>query len=833
MAIAISATAFVGSLGINTHIDFADYGYQNLTTVESDIDYLGVKIIRDSAEVATDAQTWLQVAQATGAKFDDYIAETSPAGMQADLGFVQQLAQEGILASLEGGDEEDDSYPASLGNTLSITAQFQQQVYALGQQLNLPVINMSFGAGWTAANNWQGDYGVVGDLSAYTGYANAHTYPNPGQLPDDTIQRMNGLAGLAASTRPVITTEIGWETTEFDQQTIAKYVLDAAMDGAKDGDAGMYFYGLYDDASGDWGLFNADGTPRPAATALHNLTTLLTDTGTGSFTPGSLNYTLSGTQTGDSSVLIEKSNGQFWLSLWNETETANAPHTITVNLGITAATVIEFDPLTGTSSIASWSNVSTLQVSVPDHPVLLEIVPGSGGAVTSGQTTAPPSGPTFTVPSGEAAATGATIAITGVSVIDSFAASNPGTMTLNVSASTGLITMTSGGSNLAGSGTHAISVSGTLAQINAELATLSYTAGSSGGNDVITVDVWDQAGLEGTKSFDVAVTAAASTSTSTSPQAPPPSGPVITAPANDDVTPGSSVTISGVSIADAFAAGNPGSLVLNVSAGTGIVTLTGASGGKITGSGTHALSVTGTLAQINTDLQHLGYTAKGSVGTDSVLIDVWDQAGIEASTSIAITEISAAPAPPPVPLADIAATDTDSNIAVNGTSINAGSGDHVFFIGGTGDVLTAVNGTETVMAFQGGNTITTGVGNDTIRIAGSGNVVNAGAGTNQIEDSGGNNRIMLPQGGQGFDDIYGYVLQQNDTLDLRPMLAATAWNGNLAKIGNFVKVAAPDQVDATITVDPSGIAGGASYSVATLHGSGAVSLSDLLSASLV
>jgi hypothetical protein len=130
MAIATSAATFVDALGINTHIDFAAYGYQNLAAVESDINYLGVKIIRDSADVATDAQSWQQVAQATGAKFDDYIAETSPAGMQTDLGFVRQLAQEGILASVEGGNEEDDAYPQSLGNTLLFTAQFQQQVYA-------------------------------------------------------------------------------------------------------------------------------------------------------------------------------------------------------------------------------------------------------------------------------------------------------------------------------------------------------------------------------------------------------------------------------------------------------------------------------------------------------------------------------------------------------------------------------------------------------------------------------------------------------------------------------------------------------------------------------
>ena len=352
MTNAVSAAALLNTLGINTHLDFDAYGYQTLATVESNIDYLGVKIIRDSAETATDAQTWLQVAQATDAKFDDYIAEASPAGMATDLGYVTQLAQEGILASVEGGDEEDDSYPASLGNTLPITAQFQQQVYALGHQLGLPVINMSFGAGWTAANDWEGDYGAVGSLAAFATDANAHTYPNAGQLPDDAIQQINALAEMADAGQPVFTTEIGWSTSVFSEAAIAKYVLDAAMDGIKDGDTGMYFYGLYDDGSGNWGMFNANGTPRPAAIALHDLTSLLADTGANAatFKPGSLNETLSGTQTGDNSVLIEKSNGSFWLSLWNETEAANSPHTITVNLGGQATTVVEYDPLTGISN---------------------------------------------------------------------------------------------------------------------------------------------------------------------------------------------------------------------------------------------------------------------------------------------------------------------------------------------------------------------------------------------------------------------------------------------------------------------------------------------------
>ena len=83
MATAVSATAFIDTLGVNTHLDFGGT-YANLAQVEANLEFLGLPNVRNFAETASDAQTWLQVAQATGAKFDDYIAETSPAGMQTD-----------------------------------------------------------------------------------------------------------------------------------------------------------------------------------------------------------------------------------------------------------------------------------------------------------------------------------------------------------------------------------------------------------------------------------------------------------------------------------------------------------------------------------------------------------------------------------------------------------------------------------------------------------------------------------------------------------------------------------------------------------------------------
>src|SRR6185436_8846248 len=98
----------------------------------------------------------------------------------------------------EGGNQQDSAYALSRGNSIAYTAHFQQQLYRLGQSMGLPVINMSFGSGWTADNNWQGNYDKPGDLSAYADYANAHTYPLRGQKTGATIRRINTLAKLPA-----------------------------------------------------------------------------------------------------------------------------------------------------------------------------------------------------------------------------------------------------------------------------------------------------------------------------------------------------------------------------------------------------------------------------------------------------------------------------------------------------------------------------------------------------------------------------------------------------------------------------------------------------------
>ena len=598
------ASDFVATLGINTHIDFANYGYQDLATVESSINYLGVKNIRDSAGSPYDAQPWLQVAQATNAKFDDYIGETSPGGMATELIYAYELASAGILNYLEGGNEEDDDFPASLGNTLQIAAQFQQQVYQTGQALGLPVINMSFGAGWTPYNDYQGNYGAVGDLGWQSDYGNAHTYPTPGQGTDWAIQRLNGLARLADAADPVAITEVGWnEDQGFGQANIAKYVLQAALDGTMDGNPLTYFYGLFDDSSGPFGLMNQDGSPKPAGAALHNLTSLLRDSGpaAGVFTPGVLDYWLTGTTASDNSLLMEKSDGTFWLSLWNE---ADDPHDVTLTLGTPATEIKVFDPLSGIWAIQDISDAASATISVSDSPLIVEVVASNSAAATDTSAGTPPP---------------ATIA------------------------------------------------------------------------------------------------------------APSDLSPAIPAPVSASETAPSPVPESGA--------------------------------------------------------------------------------------AVAIAESDASPVV------------LDSNL-----TISANAGDHMLFIGGTQDVATLTGGTEQVQAYQGYNRIVTGQGDDTISIAGTGSTVDAGSGTNTVYDSGGGNVIAMPTAEAGFDDIFGYVVQDGDTFDFASALQATTWDGTADSVDQFVQIATSGN-DAVISI--SATANGASTPVATLHDSGTVSMATLMAQSRV
>ena len=90
---------------------------------------------------------------------------------------------------------------------------------------------------------------------------------------------------------------------------------------------------------------------------------------------------------------------------------------------------------------------------------------------------------------------------------------------------------------------------------------------------------------------------------------------------------------------------------------------------------------------------------------------------------------------------------------------------------------------------------------------------------------------QYPQAGGGTAQIFGNVMKNGDTFDFRTTLANTSWNKDPAKLANFLKVGMSGN-DAVISVDPSGLAGGSTYQLAVLHGSGPVSMAGLMAHSI-
>ena len=195
------------------------------------------------------------------------------------------------------------------------------------------------------------------------------------------------------------------------------------------------------------------------------------------------------------------------------------------------------------------------------------------------------------------------------------------------------------------------------------------------------------------------------------------------------------------------------------------------------------------------------------------------------SVAGSITDPNGSATAPVTSTITVAATDANPVELVSSQTISATAGDHMIFVGGTGDAVTATGGSETVQAFHGGNRITTGSGNDTISYAGRGNTIDSGSGSNVLQDSGSDNTIVMPGAGHGFDDVFGYVLQNGDTLDFTAALAGTAWNGSQASLGDFLHVS---ESGANAMLSISATADGSAVAVAKLEGAGDVSLATLL-----
>jgi hypothetical protein len=436
---ATSSEAFVQSIGVNTHLNYLDSpDWANVSLFISSLQYLGIDHVRDALPLVGDPLVSTYTAMmALGIKFDIGV-DGQPYNGSASIAAFNNLeaASPGGISSIEGFNEINNwpvTYNGQTGTSAAVLA--QEALYSAVKSdpslAGVPIYDLTDG-GYTQPV----DQTLVTTLNGLADFENVHVYPQNGTQPQQWIVLDQGYNFTFSA--PKVLTEFGYYTYSdadgmapndtsggwwggVDQATQGKLILNGLMDAFSLGYSQTYIYDLFDAYQSTspedyFGIFNFNGTPKPAATDIHNLTSILTDPASNAltFVPGSLNYSISNLPSTGNSMLLEKSSGAFDLVLWNEatdwnpiteTEIAVSPTMTTVNLGI-PGTVEIFDPTLGSAPIQTLTGVSSVTVGLTDHPLIVEIEPGTATTPTPPPTPTPAPTPTvITIADSEARVT--------------------------------------------------------------------------------------------------------------------------------------------------------------------------------------------------------------------------------------------------------------------------------------------------------------------------------------------------------------------------------------------------------------------------------------------
>ncbi len=412
--IPMRAVDFLGTLGVDTHIAYTDGGYASIANIEADLNYLGISSVRDGISTGVNGSapfsSSVTLAQ-EGVKFTVVMfggGAITTANLQSQLALAATLNTDvpGSVVAIEGANEINN-FPMTYNGVggLQGAIDLQQDIYAaVHSNAALKGVAVDYFTGYNAGD------GVGPNPQTTPGLADfdtQHPYPNYGQAPYLWVNRTTALGNETPPTGPAVYTETGYSTNggtggAVNADVQAKYTLDLLMDDAASGIARTYLYNLMDayqpgSTQGDdgTGLFGTSNQPKPAATAIHNLTAILADTGSSAatFLPMGFNDAVTNLPATGNSFAVQKSSGATDIVVWNEpeiwnqstgTEVAASPTTVNVSLGGVYQTVKVFDPLLSASPQQTLSNVSSVSLSITDHPLIVEVEPQSIPPVVTG-----------------------------------------------------------------------------------------------------------------------------------------------------------------------------------------------------------------------------------------------------------------------------------------------------------------------------------------------------------------------------------------------------------------------------------------------------------------
>jgi hypothetical protein len=379
-------------LGMNTHLFYSGYASDNAAEVQSMLNYLHISNIRDVLPDTSQIESQMAGLAAAGVKWDIITEVGGTVNTSTPISVLTTMENDfpGHLNSIEGPNEVVNwpiTYNGVGGNQGA--ANYQEALWNAVKADSLfsgiPVYDLTMGGGTPSQ---------MPNQAAYCNYGNAHVYPQPGA---GGAQPYASLAANIAYETPYtvpdpnVVTEAGYYTMPDNQYGVnndvqARYITDMVMDGVAQGFGALYLYELVDDAADSnntnmedhFGLFTYNYQPKPAATALAALTSVLNGT-----TLSSTKYSLSGLPSDGYSLSFSDSSGNAYLVVWAEpliwnqnsdSETVGSTVSVKASLGGTYSSVQVYDVMSGASPINTYSSVSSVTLSITDHPVIVKMM---------------------------------------------------------------------------------------------------------------------------------------------------------------------------------------------------------------------------------------------------------------------------------------------------------------------------------------------------------------------------------------------------------------------------------------------------------------------------
>lgn len=389
-----TADSFVDSIGVATHLRYLDtaYGrYEDL--IKPRLRELGVRHIRDGGKDPTLFQKLNDLTQ-LGIKATlvmDPRDGINPGNVIAEVVNPALPA----IAAVEGPNEWDvqrqlnyngQPFPEGI-------RQYQTELYAALKQnpatATLPVLMPSLAIPYNASQ--------LGYLPA-SDAGNMHSYAG-GNLPSQDLDTkwIPLTKVVVGNQKPIVATEAGWHTALTDvnasqpgvsENAYARYVPRLFLEYFNRYIQRSFIYELIDERlapnqENNFGLLRFNGTPKLAFNSLKNLIALLNDPGV-TFQPESFGYQLNGNLGIVHHTVLQKRDRRFYLILWQEvpsfnlssrTDIAVPDQPITLSLQTSIKQAIAYLPLNSSASIWQQTNPQTLQLQIPDHPLVIELIP--------------------------------------------------------------------------------------------------------------------------------------------------------------------------------------------------------------------------------------------------------------------------------------------------------------------------------------------------------------------------------------------------------------------------------------------------------------------------